>query len=175
MTGNRLPPAKAGSVGGPMGLPTKDERIGQAVVPAIAIIFAISYFIQTAEAPGGTLIWPAAMAVLAGVLLLIILVQLFFQKPEPQKPSLSSLKWDTVLKPLMILMGPILYVALLSVLGFTAANLLFLCLMFRALGGIRWLQNFLVAFIIALFLHLTLIVFMKLTLPRLVLFGTTIL
>jgi cobalamin synthase len=158
-----------------MGSPMKDERIGQAVVPAIAIIFAISYFIQTAEAPEGTLIWPAAMAVLAGVLLLIILVQLFFQKKEPQKTSLSSLKWDTVLKPLMILMGPILYVALLPVLGFTPANLIFLSLMFRALGGTRWLQNFVVAFIIALFLHLTLIVFMKLSLPRLVLSGTTIL
>jgi len=158
-----------------MGLPMKDERIGQAVVPAIAIIFAISYFIQTADAPKGTLIWPAATAVLAGVLLLIILVQLIFKKKEARKPSLPGLKWATVLKPLMILTGPVLYVALLPVLGFTPANLIFLSLMFRALGGTRWVQNFFVAFIIALFLHLTLIVFMKLALPRLVLFGTTIL
>lgn len=158
-----------------MGSPMSNKRIGEAIVPAIAGIFGISYFIQTADAPKGTLAWPTATAVLAGGLLLVILVQLVLKKPEPREPAPSGLKRDTVLKPLMILLGPFLYVGLLPVLGFTPANLVFLTLMFRALGNTRWIQNLFVAFIIALFLHCTLILFMKLTLPRLVLFGTTIL
>ncbi len=156
--------------------PKTKELLGEAVVPAVAMIFGIAYFIQTADAPEGTLVWPAATAALTAVFLILIVLKFMIRQPKstqpvpPAKPAPHA-----IIRPILILVGPLGYLLVLPVLGFTLGNFIFMLCLFRALGGIRWMRNIIVAATIAAFLHLTLILFMKLSLPRLILGGTAIL
>ncbi len=156
--------------------PKTKDLLGEAVVPAVAIIFGIAYFIQTVDAPEGTLRWPAATAALTAIFLVLIVHKFMIMPPKgtqaapPAKPAPHA-----IIRPILVLAGPLCYLLVLPVLGFTLGNFIFMLCLFRGLGGIRWTRNIIVAVAIAAFLHVTLILFMKLSLPRLILGGTAIL
>lgn len=156
--------------------PKNKNILGEAIIPVITIGFGISYFIQTADAPKGTLFWPAATASLAGLLLIVIVLKFIIKQPKTIEPELSEKEIShSIIRPALILIGPLCYLFVLPFLGFTLANFIFMLVLFRCLGSINWIRNLIVASVIASFLHLALILFMKLSLPRLVLGGTAIL
>ena len=157
-------------------MPVKKHLLGEAVVPGIAVAFGISYFIQTADAPEVALFWPAVTATVAGLLLLVVCVQAFLKRPSAAVDSKQPQeKQGRIFRPALILAGPLGYLFMLPYLGFSLANFIFMLCLFRGLGSAKWGRNLLVAAVIAAFLHLALIVFMKLSLPRLVVGGTVIL
>lgn len=156
--------------------PKKKNLLGEAIIPGITIGFGISYFIQTVDAPNGTLFWPAATATLTGLFLIVIVLKFIIKQPKTTNLELSEKEIShSIIRPALILIGPLCYLFALPFLGFTLGSFIFMLFLFRGLGSTNWIRNFIVAAAIASFLHLALIFFMKLSLPRLVLEGTTIL
>lgn len=137
----------------------------EAIVPGISLLFGIAYFVQTTDASWVAIKWPYALAVLAALLWLGVVAVYVFSKGENRGETkcLPGLK----LKPMLILVAPILYIVLMPYLGFALSSLLFLTLLFRSLDGRSWLRNATVAFIITAFLYVAMILLMQMSLPRL--------
>jgi Tripartite tricarboxylate transporter TctB family len=137
----------------------------EAIVPGISILFGIAYFVQTTDASWVAIKWPYALAALAALLWLGVVAVYVFSKGKDggETHGLSGLK----LKPMIILVAPILYIVIMPYLGFALSSLLFLSLLFRSLGGRSWLRNIAVAFIITAFLYVAMILLMQMSLPRL--------
>ena len=155
--------------------PNKKVLLGETIIPGIAIAFGISYFIQTADAPDGTLFWPSVTAVLTCFFLVVIILKFIIKHPIRTNIASSERKISkSIIRPALILICPLGYLFVLPLLGFTLGNLIFMLFLFRGLGSTNWIRNVIVAAAIASFLHLTLILFMKLSLPRLMLGGTAI-
>lgn len=156
--------------------PKNKNLLGEAIIPLISIGFGITYFIQTADAPDGTLFWPVVTATLTGLFLIAIILKFIIMQPKSTKLESSEKEIShSIIRPALILIGPLCYLFVLPLLGFTLGNFIFMLFLFRGLGSISWIRNLIVAALIASFLHLALILFMKLSLPRLVLGGTAIL
>ena len=153
---------------------------GEALIPAIVLSFGIAFFLQTVDAPLDALFWPLITA--AAVLVFWLFTVKAFairhraektdQSPPPAK--LFSPPDRTTGRVGLILASSIGYLLLIPYLGFTLTNFFFMLVVFRSLGSRRWLQNLAVAFGIALFLHVALVVLMKQELPQLVIGGLAI-
>ena len=75
--------------------PMKKSLLGEAIVPAIAVAFGISYFIQTTDAPEVALFWPIVTVAVAGLLLLLVVVQLVSKRASiaaSASPSKGNVK-----------------------------------------------------------------------------------
>ena len=156
--------------------PKSKHLLGEAIIPVITTGFGISYFIQTADAPDGALFWPVLTATLTGIFLIVIILKFIIKQPKRTKLEFSEKEISpSYIRPAIVLIGPLCYLFALPYLGFTLGNIIFMLLLFRGLGSTHWLRNFVVAAAIAFFLHVALILFMKLSLPRLVLQGSAIL
>ena len=140
---------------------------GEAVVPAIGLLFGVSFFLQTGDAPEDAMQWPYLTAAAASLLWVPIVFKFVRSRvTRPEKIPIERL-WRNNRRVVFIFCAPVGYLLLMPYIGFTIANFFLLLIVFRGLGGKRWIRNISVAFVIALFLHLALVVFMQLSLPQL--------
>lgn len=124
---------------------------------------------QTRDAPDAAILWPAIIGSVTGALWIAVVVKFLFLNKivtEGAKVEVRKILVDFT-RPGLILVGSIGYLLVISWIGFTVSNFMFMVIVFRGLGSTRWLTNILVAAGIAAFLHLALIVLMKLSLPQL--------
>lgn len=143
----------------------KGFNIGEAIVPGIALIFAIAYFIQTNDAPLVAIRWPYIIAILVFILWLIVVKQFVF-KVEENKKNIVILK-NINKKPLVMLVLPVVYIFMMQYLGFALSSLLFLVTFFKILGSSSWVRNIIVALIVVGTLHFALNVLMQMSFPSL--------
>ncbi len=147
----------------------KRDRIdwGEVVVPAIGLVFGLSFFFQTGDAPKDAMQWPYLTAAAAFLLWVPIVVTFVRRRRVPVEKLRLRRLWETGRRTAFIFVAAVGYLLLMPFIGFSLANFLLLLIVFRGLGGRRWLRNIAVALGITLFLHLALVVFMQLSLPRL--------
>jgi len=140
---------------------------GEAIIPTITLAFGVAYFLQTRDASLVAVKWPYIIAALTAVLWLVVVAKFLFDTPNhPAKTKpIDSDKG----KVLLIIIAPVIYVATMPYIGFGIGSLLFMTVLFRILGGRSLLKNLAVAFSITSFLYITMILLMKMPLPRLVL------
>lgn len=141
----------------------------ESIVPGIALLFGIAYFVQTTDAPWIAIKWPYALAGLTAVFWLAVVGVYVFSRPAgptDQKTSPAE-KLATKKKPLIILIAPVIYIFSMQYIGFALSSLIFLSLLFRALDGRSWWRNILIAFGITAFLYVAMILLMQMALPRL--------
>ena len=138
----------------------------EAIIPAITLAFGVAYFVQTRDATLVAIKWPYIIAALTAVLWLAVVANFMFDKRE-QPPKIKLIDSDKG-KVLLILIAPIIYVASMPYIGFGIGSLLFLTILFRILGSRSLITNVLVAFSVTAFLYLSMIVLMKMSLPRLI-------
>ncbi len=143
---------------------------GEAVIPTLTLAFALAYLLQTKDGPLVAMRWPYIVISVTFVLWAGIVIT------HVLKPGKSLEKWSIhqVSQPLLIIAAPVLYLIAMPVLGFSLSSFSFQVIIFRLLGSLSWRHNLGIAFLITLLLHLALINFMSMSLPRLE-FGSFIL
>ncbi len=154
----------------------KNYRIdwGEAVVPAIGLVFGLSFFFQTGNAPKDAMQWPYLTAAAAFSLWVPIVVKYLRSRTSSTAKFQMPRVWENSRRVVFIFAATVGYLLLMPFIGFSVANFFLLLIVFRGLGGRRWLRNISVAFTITLFLHLALVVFMQLSLPQLTIGPVTI-
>jgi hypothetical protein len=143
---------------------------GEAIVPGLALAFGLAFFFQTRNAPAAVLYWPMIAAFLTGLLGIPIVLRFVVGKsktPVSQSPKGLASRIREARKPGLVLLSAVSYLAILPYLGFSLCNFLFILVVSRGLGSRKWVQNVFVALGLTVFLHLVLIVLMKMNLPRL--------
>ena len=137
------------------------------VVPGIALLFTTAFFWQTYSGPRKAMYWPIIVAVVFGIFWVLAVAKFIFAQPATpaeKKPGGIVARYG---RAFLVGGGSIIYVILVPYLGFTVGSFLFMLAVFRGLGSRRWVMNILVGAGIAAFLHVALIVLMKMTLPQL--------
>ena len=152
-----------------MNTPSTRFPWGEAVVPGLTLAFTAAYFLQSLDAPWVALYWPIIIAIVLGVLWAAVVLRYLLggRSRKPRNHPAPSGSTAGMGRPGLVLGGSVGYLAAVQVLGFSLTNVSFMLLLFRGLGSRRWTRNICVAVGVALFLHLALIGFMKLSLPRL--------
>lgn len=140
---------------------------GELVVPGIALVFTAAFFWQTYAGPRKALYWPIIVAVVFGLFWVLAVAKFIFAQPVAPVEKKSGGLQARYGRAFLIGGGSIVYVILVPYLGFTISSFLFMLAVFRGLGSRRWVMNILVGAGIAAFLHVALIVLMKMTLPQL--------
>ena len=149
-------------------------NLGEAVVPTIGLVFGISFFLQTGDAPPDAMQWPYLAAGAVLLLWLPILFKFVLKRETRSEKIQMSWLWRDGRRVLFIFCAPVAYLMLMPHLGFSLSNFFLLLIVFRGLGGQNWIRNVSVAVVITVFLHLALIVFMQLSIPRLTIGGISI-
>ena len=173
-----------------MGTPKRRIDWGEAIIPGIALIFGIAYFIQVKGGPWVAIYWPVVLLIIVCPLWLMLLFFFVFPKSEQadrKSPSSFLLRlrqacptgyirslWEKGRKVAIVFFASIGYLVVIPYLGFSITNFCFLISIFRILGGKKWGQNIVIALIIVVALHVGLVVLMKLRLPQLSIGGYTI-
>ena len=139
---------------------------GEAIIPFITFSFGVAYFIQTRDASLVAIKWPYIIAALTGAFWLAVVIRFLFDDREPVSKEKQASK--DISKMVLILIAPIVYVASMPYIGFGLGSFVFLTILFRILGGQSMIRNIMVAFFITAFLYVSMIVLMKMSLPRLV-------
>lgn len=147
---------------------------GEAVVPAIGLVFGGFFFLQTGDAPADAMQWPYLTAGAALFVLLPIIFKFVLNKETSTKKFQIAWLWRDGRRVVFIFCAAVVYLLLIPYLGFSISNFLLLFIGFRGLGGQSWIRNVSVAVGIVLFLHFALIVFMQLSIPRLTIGGISI-
>ena len=147
---------------------------GEAVVPAIGLLFGVSFFLQTGDAPADAMQWPYLAAGAALLIWLPIIFNFVLKKETPEKKFQVAWLWRDGRRAVFIFCATVVYLFLIPYLGFSISNFLLLLVVFRGLGGHSWVKNISIAIGIVLFLHFALIVFMQLSIPRLTIGGISI-
>lgn len=138
---------------------------GEAIIPAVSLAFGAAYFLQTQDASMVAIRWPYIIAIIAALLWLgVVIFYLFDNRPKTEKKSVS---WSEISKPILIFCAPIVYIATMPYIGFALGSLLFLMILFRILGSLSWARNLIVALSITSFLYVSMVILMKMALPRL--------
>jgi hypothetical protein len=143
---------------------------GEAIVPGIALLFGAAFFVQTWSGPSKALYWPIIVAVVFGLFWLLAVIKFIFMAPQEaaspaeKKPGGIMARYG---RSMLIGGGALVYVVLVPYLGFTVGSFLFMLAIFRGLGSRKWVTNILVSAGITAFLHVALIVLMKMSLPQL--------
>lgn len=143
---------------------------GEAVIPILTLLFGVVFLLQTLDAPNVAIFWPAIIGSLTCALWLVVVVKYVLLKEkisENEKKVDEKKIFDDFKRPGLVLFGSFGYLFALPWLGFTLSNFVFMLIIFRGLGGTRWLNNVLIALGIAIFLHISLIIIMQLSLPQL--------
>ncbi len=147
----------------------KQPRIdwGEAVVPGVTLLFAAAYFRQTKDASWAALYWPIIVAAIMGGLWILVVIRFLGMKRVSKYSPARPLLRREALRPAAVFFGAAGYIVCIRWIGFTAANFLFLCFLSPMLGARRPVRIVLTAAGVAVFLHLALVVLMKLSVPRL--------
>ncbi len=145
-------------------------NLGELIVPGIALVFGILYLVQTTDAPAVAIRWPYAVIGITTVFWLAVVARNTFTRgaTSPAKGSVN------LSRPVMMIVMPVGYLMALPFLGFSVSSCLFLTVLFRLLGGISWRSNVIIAFLMSFFLHIMLITFLDMSLPRLEIMGFVI-
>ena len=138
-------------------------NIGESLVPGLTLLFAIGYLVQIRDAPLVAVRWPYIVLGITAVLWLGILAFYLF-KPTSGTIKVSRKQLE---KPALMLFVPLGYLLLIPMLGFSISSLLFQTTLFRLLGSKSWKLNLVVALVMTLLLHITLLELMDMSLPRL--------
>lgn len=150
---------------------------GEAVVPGLVLVFGLAYFFQTRDASWAVLYWPLIVAVLTGILLLGVVFKFVIirveEKQEEAGPGFKARLLGSK-KSGLIFLGSVGYVCAVPFIGFSLSNFIFMQVIFRGLGSKKWIMNILTALGLTVFLHVVLIVLMKLSLPQLMIGPLTI-
>lgn len=147
---------------------TKKFNLGEAIVPGLALIFAVAYFVQTSDAPLIAMKWPYMIALLVAFFWVAVVVFFIFKKSESEE-NVKKLSVDK--KQMVIFTVPVLYIFSMNYLGFAIASLIFLTGLFRILGSTNWVKNIIVALVITGVLFTALVVLMQMSFPSM---GITI-
>ena len=142
-------------------------NFGELIVPGIALVFGILYLVQTTDAPAVAIRWPYAVIGITTVFWLAVVARNTFTWGT-KTPTESSVNLS---RPIMMIAAPVGYLMALPFLGFSISSCLFLTVLFRLLGGTSWRSNVITAFLMSLFLHIMLITFLDMSLPRLEIMG----
>lgn len=143
----------------------KRFNAGEAIIPVVSLAFGAAYFLQTQDALMVAMRWPYIIAVIVVLLWLgVVAFYLFDSRPETAKRSMS---WSEISKPILIFCAPVVYIATMPYMGFALGSLLFLMILFRILGSLSWVRNLIVALSITSFLYVSMVILMKMALPRL--------
>lgn len=140
---------------------------GEALVPGLGLLFGVGYFLQSLDAPKQALVWPTLTALTVLVFWAPIVVKFVFRKDAPPNRIRLSWLWRDGQRTGLITAATLGYLVLVPFLGFSISNFLFMLAVFRGLGSQQWKKNLTVALVIAVFLHVALVVLMKLSLPQL--------
>ncbi|PLX66673.1 MAG: hypothetical protein C0602_11430 [Denitrovibrio sp.] len=142
----------------------KSVNYGELVIPALTVLFAVAFFIQTREAPMVAMKWPLMVFIMLAVMLALVIYNFIFVSPETGGRSLNL---QTLKKPLLILIFPIVYILSMNYLGFALSSLIFLNVMFRLLGAKSYVRNLIVSIILVGLLHFALNILMQMSFPQL--------
>jgi len=143
---------------------------GEAIVPGLALAFGMAFFFQTRDAPRTVMYWPliaASLTAILGILIFFRFIVVKTKEPVPTAPKGIATRMREAKKPGVVFLGATAYLVILPCLGFSICNFLFMLTVCHGLGSRKWVQNVFVALGVTVFLHLILIVLMKMNLPRL--------
>jgi hypothetical protein len=154
-----------------MDKPRRAINWGEAIVPGVGLLFVIAYFIQVTDASWVAIYWSVLIAVVLGILWLVIVFSFVWSKGEraDRRHVSPSWLWGKGRKVSLIFLASMGYLLVIPYLGFSITNFCFMISIFRLLGSKNWVQNTVVALVITLFLHVALVVFMRMSLPQLAL------
>lgn len=153
----------------------KDNKIikgEELIIPILFLLFSLIYLAQVWQEAYIVVLWPfIVMALLLGSII-FLLIKLFVEQTEPKaKPKkmlANIILWlSDNRKPLFIVLFTILYLSFLPYLGFSLSNFLYLMVLFWVLGTHQFLSNISLAAAISAILHLIMIEFLQMTIPRL--------
>ncbi len=143
---------------------------GETIIPGLALAFGMAFFFQTRDAPPTVMYWPliaASLTALLGILIFFRFIVVKTEEPVSTAPKGIETRMREAKKMGVVFLGATAYLASLSYLGFSICNFLFMLAVCHGLGGRKWVHNVFVALGVTVFLHLILIVLMKMNLPRL--------
>ena len=138
---------------------------GEAIIPFLTFVFGIAFLLQTKGAPAGVMNWPWMIISIMALFWIAVVIRYCIQK-SVQPPS-RSFSVQQLILPMQVVGLPLIYLFLLPHLGFAVCTTLFLMTMFAMLGGKSWASNFGIALAFTLFLQISLIYLLHMTLPRL--------
>lgn len=152
--------------------PPKKFRWEELSVPLVVVLFSASYLYQVWGERRIVILWPyTVMALLilsTGVGILKGLAGSWRQEDERDSAGEGALAWArNWAKPLMITGTTIAYLAAISYLGFTLSNFLYLSVLLWALGSRRVWEITVLSLLITFILHLVMINFFQMPVPRL--------
>ena len=142
---------------------------GECIIPGLALIFAILYFIQVKNAPWGAIYWPFLIAIILLPIWVMIIYNFALTDNEKSQHGSFSISWFLKggLKVSIVFVASVGYLVCIPYIGFSITNFLFMISIFRFLGNKNIIQNITLSLIITLFLHISFIFAMKLDLPQL--------
>jgi hypothetical protein len=138
----------------------KNVDKGELIVPGLMGAFILAYHFQVRTVPSEVLLWPYIVTAALVVMLSVVLYQVL--KKQGQTRKKTALK-----KPAALLLLTAGYLVSMKFIGYTVSSFLFLLGTMVYLGAGRKMA-FIVSVSIAAILHVVMISFMDLTLPRLV-------
>jgi len=140
-------------------------QIGEALIPGLALLFVLAFLIQTRGASMTVMRWPYMMLAITAIFWLGIVARyVFFGAGEEQKPAFDP---KQLLVPALMIVAPVIYLVAMPYLGFAVSTFLFLPTLFRLLGSRSWKANLVTALIMTVVLQLSMIMLLKMNLPRL--------
>jgi len=140
-------------------------QLGEVLVPGLALLFVLAFLVQTRGASMTVMRWPYMMLAVTAIFWLGIVGRYIFSAAEETEKTSFAPK--QLLIPALMVVAPILYLVAMPYLGFALSTLLFLPTLFRLLGSRSWKANLVIALIMTVALHMSMIVLMKMSLPRL--------
>lgn len=138
----------------------KNVDKGELIVPGLMGAFILAYHFQVRTVPSEVLLWPYLVTAALVVMLSVVLFQVL--KGDGRAKKKMSLK-----KPAALLLLTVGYLAIMRFAGYTVSSFLFLLGTMLFLGASRKMA-LIVSVSIAAILHVVMISFMDLALPRLV-------
>jgi len=140
-------------------------QIGETLIPGLALLFVLAFLIQTRGASMTVMRWPYMMLAITAIFWLGIVARyVFFGAGEEQKPAFDP---KQLLVPALMIVAPVIYLVAMPYLGFAVSTFLFLPTLFRLLGSRSWKANLVTALIMTVVLQLSMIMLLKMNLPRL--------
>ena len=148
-------------------------RWEELLVPFLSIFFSLIYLVQVWRETRVVGLWPYInIAMLIGCSALIVLKDRMEgrgQEDRKEGTFVGILPWmKTAVKPLLISGATIIYLAAVDYLGFTLSNFLYLVILIWLLGTRQVWMLFGLSLLISVILHLVLIDFLQMPVPRLI-------
>lgn len=141
-------------------------------IPILCLLLSLIYLGQVWQEVYIVVLWPYIIIALLWGCNLILLMRIFKFKRKPRVESkkilVNTTNWlSSNRKPLYITWLTILYLGLIPYLGFSLSNFFYLITLFWLLGTHQFLSTISLSGIITAILHLIIIEFLQMSVPRL--------